>query len=488
MKEFAITPQKQSNFSQWYLEIIKEADLAEHSPVRGCMIIKPHGYGIWEKIQEILDKKLKETDHENVYFPLLIPLKFIEKESNHIKGFAKECAVVTHHKLKNIDGKLVPDSPLEEPFIIRPTSETIIGNFYSSCVKSYRDLPIKINQWSNVMRWELRPRLFLRTSEFLWQEGHTIHETQFEAKAHTQTMLDLYSNFIENYLAIPVFKGLKTPDERFPGALETYCLEAQMQDGKALQAATSHFLGQNFSKAFNISFLNRNGQKEFAWTTSWGISTRLIGAIIMSHSDNNGLILPPLIAPKQVVLIPILKQKNLNDKIISLCKKIKTILLEHSISSFIDQKDENGGEKVWKNIKKGIPVRIEIGPIELQKHNVSVSCRTWDPLKKIELPIVRLPDNILLLLKNIQKDLFQNALSRTIKQTISIYSLNDFHNFFSNNAGFAISFWHPNANNHPLFAKYKVSIRCILLSSQHEGICPFSKQKTYNKILIAKAY
>ena len=485
----SITARKK-NFSQWYLDTIQSSDLADHSPVRGCMIIKPWGYAIWERIQQILDKKLKDSQHENVYFPLLIPLSFIEKEFSHIEGFAKECAVVTHSRLKSQNGKLKPDNPLEEPYIIRPTSETIIGSTYASWIKSYRDLPIKINQWANVMRWELRPRLFLRTSEFLWQEGHTIHESKFEAEAHTLTILDLYSDFIENHLAIPVFKGIKTPNERFPGAVETYCLEAVMQDGKAIQSATSHFLGQNFSKAFNIAFTNKEGKQDFTWTTSWGVSTRLIGSIIMSHGDDNGLILPPRISPKQVVIIPLLnKIKKFNNDILLFCKKIQDVLESNHVSTFLDQKDhDNDSEKIWKNIKKGIPIKIEIGPNELQNQTISLNYRTWPFSKKISLPINLLTEQIHTFLNDIQIQLYNKALINTLKYTREIYSIEELENYLIYNKGFATCFWHSTSNIDNITLKYKITIRCILLENDIKGLCLFSQQETCMRILLGKSY
>lgn len=319
----AISPTRAENYPEWYQEVINASDLAENSPVRGCMVIKPWGYAIWELMQQILDEAFKRTGHVNAYFPLLIPLSYLEKEAEHVEGFAKECAIVTHTKLEEKDGKLVPTSELEEPLIIRPTSETIIGECYSRWVQSYRDLPILINQWANVMRWEMRTRLFLRTSEFLWQEGHTVHATAEEAKAETRKMLDVYANFAEQYMAMPVTRGLKTPDEKFPGAVDTYTIEAMMQDLRALQAGTSHFLGQNFAKASNIKFTNKNDREEFAWTTSWGVTTRLIGALVMTHSDDDGLVLPPKLAPTQIVILPIYKNDEQKKIVLEYCRELK---------------------------------------------------------------------------------------------------------------------------------------------------------------------
>ena len=377
----AISPTRNENYPEWYQQVIKNSDLAENSPVRGCMVIKPWGYAIWENIQRHLDKMFKDTGHENAYFPLLIPMSFLEKEAAHVEGFAKECAVVTHCKLEDDgNGGLKPSGKLEEPLVIRPTSETIIGDAYSKWVQSYRDLPILINQWANVMRWEMRPRLFLRTSEFLWQEGHTAHATKEEAIEETLKMLDVYEVFAEKYLAIPVRKGEKTQEERFPGAVNTYTIEGMMQDGKALQAGTSHFLGQNFAKASNISFTDEQGDNVFAWTTSWGVSTRLIGGLIMTHSDDDGLVLPPMVAPKQIVFIPVYSNEDDRYNIIRYCNELIEILSskklnDDAIRSFIDDRDINGGERFWSNEKKGVPIRVEVGMREVKEKTVTISTR-----------------------------------------------------------------------------------------------------------------
>ncbi|MEI6789596.1 MAG: proline--tRNA ligase, partial [Myxococcaceae bacterium] len=375
-KQNAISPTRSENYPEWYQQVIKAADMAENSPVRGCMVIKPWGYAIWELIQQNLDKMIKDTGHENAYFPLLIPVSFLAKEAAHVEGFAKECAVVTHHRLEaDGEGGLRPAGLLEEPYVIRPTSETIIGHSYAKWVQSYRDLPILINQWANVMRWEMRTRMFLRTTEFLWQEGHTVHATAEEAQAETLKMLDVYEDFARNYLAIPVIKGMKTADERFPGAVDTYCIEGMMQDGKALQAGTSHFLGQNFAQASEIKFTNETGQIQYAWTTSWGMSTRLMGGLIMAHSDDDGLVLPPKVAPKQVVILPILKNTEEDAPVLAFCEKLVADLKAKSIRVLLDKRDIRGGEKTWQHIKKGVPVRVEVGPRDLAKNQIVVAQR-----------------------------------------------------------------------------------------------------------------
>ncbi len=363
----AIEPTRADNYPEWYQSVLKAADLAEHSSVRGCMVIKPWGYSLWENIQRVLDAKFKETGHQNAYFPLFIPLSFLEKEAQHIEGFAKECAVVTHHRLeKGADGKLVPAGELEEPLVVRPTSEMIIGHSFSKWVESYRDLPLLINQWANIVRWEMRTRMFLRTTEFLWQEGHTAHATAEEAETETMRMLEVYANFCHDYLAIPVIRGEKTPTERFPGAVATYTIEAMMQDRKALQAGTSHFLGQNFSHSCNISFTNEEGEREFAWTTSWGTTTRLIGAMIMTHSDDDGLVLPPKIASGHLVLIPVIHQEERKAAVLSYCEALAAELRRvpfdgQPLKVIVDARDLRSGEKNWHWIKKGIPLRLEIG-------------------------------------------------------------------------------------------------------------------------------
>jgi len=376
-KKNAITPTREEDYATWYQEVVKAADLAEHSPVRGCMVIKPWGYGLWENIQRILDKKIKDTGHKNAYFPIFVPLSFLEKEATHVEGFAKECAIVTHHRLEKKDGKLSPaeDSKLEEPLIVRPTSETIIGEMFSKWVESYRDLPLLINQWANIVRWEMRTRLFLRTAEFLWQEGHTAHRTKKEALKEVFKMLGEYKDFLENFLAIPVIKGKKTEMEKFPGADDTYCLEAMMQDKKALQTCTSHFLGQNFAKASDIKFSDENGALEYAWTTSWGMTTRVIGALVMVHSDDDGLIVPPRIAPTEIVILPVIHSDEMKPKILGFCENLKrdlqnVLYLNKNLTVEIDTRDIRGGEKKWSWIKKGVPIILEIGPRDIENESV----------------------------------------------------------------------------------------------------------------------
>src|SRR6476469_2607800 len=377
----AISPTREENYAEWYQQVVRAADLAENSDVRGCMVIKPWGYGIWENMQRIFDGMLKETGHRNAYFPLFIPLSYLAKEAEHVEGFAKECAVVTHHRLEvNSEGQLVPASPLTEPLVVRPTSETIIGASYARWVQSYRDLPILINQWANVVRWEMRPRLFLRTTAFLCQEGHTVHETKAEARAETQQMLDVYATFARDYLAVPVFTGEKSESERFPGAVQTLCIEAMVQDRKAIQAGTSHFLGQNFSRASGIQFQTRDGKQEFGWTTSWGMTTRMIGTLIMMHADDDGLVLPPRVAPTHIVIIPITPKEEKRAAVLEAANKLAAQLRAMSyagspIEVEVDNRDLGGGVKSWEWVKKGVPLRVEIGPRDLESGNVAVSRR-----------------------------------------------------------------------------------------------------------------
>ena len=384
----AISPTRLEDYPEWYQQVIKAADLAETSPVRGCMVIKPWGYALWENIQAILDADFKATGHKNAYFPLFILMSFIEKEAEHVDGFAKECAVVTHSRLEDDGtGKLVPAGELEEPLIVRPTSETIIGDVFSRWMQSYRDLPLLINQWANVVRWEMRTRLFLRTAEFLWQEGHTAHATADEAVDETLKMLEVYARFAEDYMAMPVIKGKKTDDEKFPGAVDTYTIEAMMQDNKALQAGTSHFLGQNFSKSSNIKFLSADSKEAFAWTTSWGVSTRLVGGLIMTHSDDDGLVCPPRIAPAHVAIIPVIPKAKHADEVNAFCEQLaadlaKVTYMGAPVKVELDQRDLRGGEKTWGWIKKGIPIRVEVGPRDIQNNSVFVGRRDKGPKDK----------------------------------------------------------------------------------------------------------
>lgn len=388
----AISPTRAEDYPEWYQQVIRAADLAEMAPdVRGCMVIKPWGYAIWERIQGVLDQMFKDTGHENAYFPIFIPLRYLEKEAQHVEGFAKECAVVTHHRLEiDPDGRLVPTSMLPEPYVVRPTSETIIGATYASWVQSYRDLPILINQWANVVRWELRPRMFLRTVEFLWQEGHTVHATKEEAIDETLNMLDVYADFAENHMAMPVIRGEKTAGERFPGAVATYCIEAMMQDRKALQAGTSHFLGQNFSQAQQIKFQDQNGKEQYAWTTSWGVSTRLVGGLIMTHSDDDGLLLPPRLAPVHVVILPVVRGDADQSKVAAHCHSLKRELETRQfhgepIRVKIDDRDLGGGAKVWQYIKQGVPLRVELGPRDIAENKVFLGRRDSSEKKPVSV-------------------------------------------------------------------------------------------------------
>lgn len=494
----AISPTRAEDYPEWYQQIIKAAELAENSPVRGCMTMKPWGYALWENMQQIFDAQLKATGHKNACFPLLIPMSYMEKEAEHIEGFAKECAVVTHTRLgKNADGKLVPANPLEEPYIIRPTSEMIIGEAYSRWIQSYRDLPILINQWVNVMRWELRTRMFLRTSEFYWQEGHTAHATSEEAQQETLMILELYTRFVEDVMAIPVIKGEKTASERFPGAVITYCLEAMMQDKKALQAATSHFLGQNFSQALNIKFLSKEGKEEFVWTTSWGSSTRLIGGLIMTHSDDNGLVLPPKLAPVHVIILPILHKEEQQPAIMNYCQQIadelkKIIYHGKPLQVEIDQRELTGGEKGWSAVKKGIPIRIEIGMKECENSTVFMGRRDKEYKDRITLSRTEFTQTVVQQLDEIQMNLFQRALAFQRQNTVQINNEKEFYHFFTDSdGGFALAHW----NGDPAIeAKIKqdlgVTIRCIPLvdGKPEAGKCIFTGEASPQQVIFAKAY
>lgn len=494
----AIQPTREENYSEWYLEVIKKAELAEHSKVRGSMVIKPWGYKIWENIRKILDEKFEETGHENAYFPLFIPLSYLEKEAEHIAGFAKECAVVTHHRLEqNAEGKLIPKGKLEEPLIVRPTSEMIIGDTYAKWAKSYRDLPILINQWANVVRWEMRPRMFLRTTEFLWQEGHTVHETREEAIQETEQMLDIYVRFCEEYLAMPTIEGRKTPEERFPGAVETYTLEAMMQDKKALQAGTSHFLGQNFSKSCGIQFQARNGSLEYGWTTSWGVTTRLIGSMIMTHSDDNGLVIPPKIAPKEVVILPIIPNQDSKASVMSYVKELEQKLLAKNIRVKVDDRDLRNGEKVWSWVKKGAPIRVEIGPKESEGKTVSFFQRTKDPKNRESLSEKDFLDTLHTLLDSMQKELRNKAKAFLKDNTREIQSLDDFYQFFTPknpdspeiHGGFALCHLDPSLSTKKIQEDLGVTVRCIPNKVEpKEGACILSGKKTNVQAIFAKAY
>lgn len=497
----AINPTREKNYPKWYLEVIKNADLAENAPaVRGCMVIKPWGYAIWENIQQRLDKMIKDTGHENAYFPLLIPVSFLAKEAAHVDGFAKECAVVTHHRLEDDgEGGLKPAGKLEEPYVIRPTSETIIGDAYSRWVQSYRDLPLLINQWANVMRWEMRTRLFLRTSEFLWQEGHTAHATEKEAIEETLKMLDVYEKLAEKYLAMPVIKGEKTPEERFPGAVNTYTIEAMMQDGKALQAGTSHFLGQNFAKASDISFTDENGDINFAWTTSWGVSTRLIGGVIMTHSDDDGLVLPPMIAPKQVVFLPVYNNEDDRKVIVDYCNKLSALINsqiynDYAIRSFVDNRDIKGGERFWSNVKKGVPIRAEVGMREVKQGTVSITTRDKPAKERKSLKSSVFVDSAATLLGEIHASLYNRALQLRNDNTCEVESLEEFREVFedSEKMGFVICYCDSETQSETreaILSEFKVSSRCIpAYQSNEEGTCIFTGNATTTKIIYSKAY
>lgn len=464
MTKTAITPTRESNFAEWYQQIIVAADLAENSPVRGSMVIKPYGYAIWENIQRLFDAKIKALGVENAYFPLLIPLEFLSKEAEHIDGFAKECAVVTHHRLKKDDtGKLVPDGELQSPYIIRPTSEAIIGHVISNWIHTYRDLPLKLNQWCNVMRWEMRPRLFLRTSEFLWQEGHTVFATETEAHADAKLMLNTYYEFMTQTLALPAIPGEKTAEERFPGAKNTYTLEVMMQDGKALQAGTSHYLGQSFSHAFNIQFANAQNQQETAYTASWGISTRLIGGLIMTHADDDGLVLPPEIAPHQVVIIPLFHKSEQAEAVLSYCEQIKATLQSHNVRTYIDATDDKAPNKVWKWVKRGAPIRLEIGAKEMEAHTLTLSRRDEPKPQKHTLSIENL-NTIPTLLNDIQSALLQRSITyrdANLKTVSNLTELNDlFENDFKGWAAMDISLTETDAFQ-TIATKHALSRRCL---------------------------
>ena len=485
-------PKRDENYSQWYNELVTKADLAEHSDVKGCMVIKPYGYSIWEKIQAELDKKFKETGHQNAYFPLFIPKSFFTKEASHVDGFAKECAVVTHYRLKTAEnGEIVVDetAKLEEELIVRPTSETIIWNTYRGWIQSYRDLPLLINQWANVVRWEMRTRLFLRTTEFLWQEGHTAHATAQEAIDETVRMLNVYANFAEDFMALPVIKGVKTENERFAGALNTYCIEALMQDGKALQAGTSHFLGQNFARAFDVKFTNKEGKIEHVWATSWGVSTRLMGALIMAHSDDEGLVLPPKLAPIQVVIVPIYRSDEEFKAISEKAIEIKKLLEKKSISVKYDNRDtQRPGFKFAEYELKGVPIRIAIGPRDLENDSVEVARR--DTKEKMVLSLTDIDIKIENLLENIQNNIYQKAYQFREERITNADTLEEFVSLLDNKGGFIAAHWDGTLETELLIKeKTKATIRCIPLENKAEnGLCIFSGRASTQRVLFARAY
>ena len=483
---------RSENYSQWYNDLVIKADLAENSAVRGCMVIKPYGYAIWEKMQQELDKKFKETGHENAYFPLFIPKSYFSKEASHVDGFAKECAVVTHYRLKNDEnGKVVvdEDAKLEEELIVRPTSETIIWDTFRKWVQSYRDLPLLINQWANVVRWEMRTRLFLRTSEFLWQEGHTAHTTKEEAIIEAEQMMNVYADFAENFMAMPVIRGFKTESERFAGALETYCIEALMQDGKALQAGTSHFLGQNFAKAFDVKFTSKEGKQEHVWATSWGVSTRLIGGLIMTHSDDKGLVLPPNLAPHQVVIVPIYRNDEQFDAISAKVDEMTKELRAQGISVKFDKRDTH--KPGWKFAEwelKGVPVRIAIGPKDLENGTVEVARR--DNLTKEIVASDSIADYVSALLKEIQENLFKKAIDYRADHTTKVENFDEFKDVLENKGGFIEAHWDGTPESEEEIKKLtKATIRCIPIDAKdEEGTCILTGKPSSKRVLFAKAY
>ncbi|PIP58825.1 MAG: proline--tRNA ligase [Verrucomicrobia bacterium CG_4_10_14_3_um_filter_43_23] len=500
----AITPTRAEDYPEWYQQVIKGADLAENSPVRGCMVIKPWGYALWENIQRVLDKKFKDTGHKNAYFPLFIPKSYLEKEAKHVEGFAKECAVITHSRLEvGPDGELVPASPLEEPLVVRPTSETIIGEMFSKWVQSHRDLPLLINQWANVVRWEMRTRMFLRTMEFLWQEGHTAHATKEEALQETRQMLDVYVEFCEQYLAMPVIKGEKTESERFPGADITFCIEALMQDKKALQAGTSHFLGQNFSKSANIRFLDQDSKEQYAWTTSWGMSTRVIGGMIMTHGDDNGIIMPPRLAPTHIVILPVLHKEETKAMVLEYVQALKQSL--ESICYFgrileveVDQRDIRGGDKRWQWVKKGVPIILEIGPRDIENDAMFMGRRDNDPSDRKSINRKDLLANVADILDEIQNTLLQRARDFVAANTVKIDNKEDFYAFFTPknenkpeiHGGFAYAHWNGSAEVEEQIKKdLKVTIRCIPLEEDKEpGKCVITGEPSKQRVYFAKSY
>ena len=484
---------KEENYSQWYNDLVAKADLAENSAVRGCMVIKPYGYAIWEKMQAQLDKMFKETGHVNAYFPLFIPKSFFSKEAAHVEGFAKECAVVTHYRLKNDpDGKGVivdPDAKLEEELIIRPTSETIIWSTYKNWIQSYRDLPILCNQWANVVRWEMRTRMFLRTTEFLWQEGHTAHETSQEALAETEKMINVYATFAEDFMAIPVIKGSKSANERFAGALETYTIEALMQDGKALQSGTSHFLGQNFAKAFDVQFANRDGKLDYVWASSWGVSTRLIGALIMAHSDNNGLVLPPKLAPYQVVIIPIYKNAEQLAEISVKVEEIMVKLRARGISVKYDNRDtQRPGWKFAEYELKGVPVRLAIGPRDLENGSVEVARR--DNLTKSVEMIENIDQVVEDLLEDIQKNIYNKAFTFRAENTTVVDSYDEFKRLLTTKGGFFLAHWDGTTETElRIKDETKATLRCIPFDGiEEEGFCMVTGKPSKRRVIFALAY
>lgn len=484
---------REEDYSKWYNELVIKADLAENSGVRGCMVIKPYGYAIWERMQAELDRMFKETGHQNAYFPLFIPKSYFSKEASHVDGFAKECAVVTHYRLKNAEdgsGIIVdPDAKLEEELIVRPTSETIIWDTYRKWIQSYRDLPLLINQWANVVRWEMRTRLFLRTTEFLWQEGHTAHATKKEAIAEAEQMMNVYSDFAENYMAIPVIKGTKTESERFAGALETYCIEALMQDGKALQAGTSHFLGQNFAKAFDVKFTSKEGVLDYVWATSWGVSTRLMGALVMTHSDDNGLVLPPNLAPDQVVIVPIYRNDEELEAVDEVAKNLMNQLRSKGVRVKYDNRDtQKPGWKFNEYELKGVPVRIAIGPKDVEKGTVELARR--DTLQKEFISNENVVERVISLMDEIQDNLYMKAVSHRAENTSEVASYEEFKKVLDAKGGFILAHWDGTAETEEKIKnETKATIRCIPLDGKIEaGTCMVTGNPSSRKVLFARAY
>jgi len=506
-RKYAISPKRNEDYPEWYQEVIKAADLAENSPVRGCMVIKPWGFAIWENIKKELDIRFKETGHENAYFPLFIPKSFLEKEAEHVEGFAKECAVVTHHRLeKGKNGGLVPAGELEEPLVVRPTSETIIGAMFAKWVQSYRDLPLLINQWANIVRWEMRTRMFLRTTEFLWQEGHTAHATEKEAIEETHKMLDVYADFMQNNMAMPVIKGRKTESEKFPGAEVTYSVEAMMQDRKALQSGTSHYLGQNFAKASDIKFLDSDEELKYAYTTSWGVSTRLIGGLIMVHSDDDGLVLPPKLAPLQIVILPVIAGDASKNKVLEHCDKIAKQLSEIAYNNShiqveVDKSEISGGRKKWDWVKKGVPIRLEIGPKEIEKGEVTIGRRDKSPYESSSLKTEEFIKTVPKSLTEIQNTLYDKALKLLRDNTKEMDNREEFYDFFTPknpekpeiHGGFVLAYFDENEEvEKKIQEDLNVSVRCIPLEEENnnkeEGKCLFSGKTTKQKAIFGKAY
>ncbi|MBX7201449.1 MAG: proline--tRNA ligase [Bacteroidia bacterium] len=484
---------REENYAQWYNDIVIKADLAENSAVRGCMVIKPYGFAIWEKMQAALDKMFKDTGHVNAYFPMFIPKSFLSKEAAHVEGFAKECAVITHYRLKNDpqgNGVVVdPEARLEEELIVRPTSETIIWNTYKGWIQSYRDLPILVNQWANVVRWEMRTRLFLRTAEFLWQEGHTAHASKEEAEEEARRMLDVYTDFAENYMAMPVLRGVKTENERFAGAEDTYCIEAMMQDGKALQAGTSHFLGQNFARAFDVKFTSREGRQELVWATSWGVSTRLMGALVMTHSDDKGLVIPPKLAPFQVVIVPIYKSEAEFEAVCTSGKKIKSALENVGIRVKLDDRDTHKpGYKFAEHEFRGVPLRIAIGPRDLENGTVEVARR--DTLEKFSFQQTDLATKLQHLLDQIQENLFTKALQFRETHTFKADTLEEFTRILDEQGGFVYAHWDGTVETEQKIKEMtKATIRCIPLNNPMEqGNCILTGKPSSQRVVFARAY